>query len=211
VEVAVMRGLARHPHQRWESVQAFTSAFEQAALSALPVLTQTVSRSQVVAAAVLESPSAPNRDDQATPPPRIAVAPAAMPAAAPEDELTDELSQKFFAEGEAQQAAHTVPQSVYVGRQPNHPSMRQQRPTGFEPTARVSSVRAYRQADEDQDLQISLDKLERVPRRRWPARLLLLAVLIGGAAGFWRSDLPYSAEARAWVEQRVTLPAFLTR
>ncbi len=124
VEVAVMRGLARHPHQRWESVQAFTSAFEQAALSALPVLTQTVSRSQVVAAAVLERPSAPNRDDQATPPPRISVAPAAMPAAAPEDELTDELSQKFFAEGEAQQAAHTVPQSVHVGRQPNHPSMR---------------------------------------------------------------------------------------
>jgi hypothetical protein len=106
----------------------------QAALSALPVLTQTVSRSQVVAAAVLERPSAPTRDDPATPPPRITVAPAAMPAAAPEDELTDELSQKFFAEGEAQQAAHTVPQSVYVGRQPNHPSMRQ-RPTGFEPTA----------------------------------------------------------------------------
>jgi hypothetical protein len=143
--------------------------------------------------------------------------PAAMPAAAPEDELTDELSQKFFAEGEAQQAAHTVPQAVYRGQQqPNHPSMR--RAMAFEPTEAVSSARvptgrrpAYRQADEDQDLQISLEKLERVPRRRWPGRLLLLIVLVGGAAAFWRSDLPYSAEVRDWVGQRVTLPDLLKR
>ena len=110
-----------------------------------------------------------------------------------------------------QQAGHTVPEAAYRGQQPNHPSMR--RATGFEPTARVSTgkMRAYRQADEDQDLQISLDKLERVPRRRWPARLLLLAMLVGGAVAFWRSDLPYSGEVRAWVGQRVTLPEFLTR
>jgi serine/threonine protein kinase len=218
VEAAVMRGLARHPHQRWESVQAFATAFEQAALSALPVLTQTVSRNQVVAAASMERQA---DDPGPTPPPAAirmtASAPAAMPASAPEDELTDELSQKFFAEGEAQQAAHTVPQAVYRGQQqPNHPSMR--RAMAFEPTEAVSSARvptgrrpAYRQADEDQDLQISLEKLERVPRRRWPGRLLLLIVLVGGAAAFWRSDLPYSAEVRDWVGQRVTLPDLLKR
>jgi hypothetical protein len=216
VEAAVMRGLARHPHQRWESVQAFVTAFEQAALSALPVLTQTVSRNQVVAAKEMEE-----YDPGPTPPPAAAPrmtapTPAAMPAAAPEDELTDELSQKFFAEGEAQSAGQTVPQQVYRAQQPNHPSMR--RAMAFEPTEAVSTarvttgrMRAYRQADEDQDLQISLEKLERVPRRRWPGRLLLLIVLVGGAAAFWRSDLPYSAEARAWVGERVELPAFLKR
>ena len=136
-----MRGLARHPHQRWESVQAFATAFEQAALSALPVLTQTVSRNQVVAASSMEQ----HEDDPGPTPPPAAIrmtasVPAAMPASAPEDELTDELSQKFFAEGEAQQAAHTVPQAVYRGQQqPNHPSMR--RAMAFEPTEAVSSAR----------------------------------------------------------------------
>jgi serine/threonine-protein kinase len=208
VESVVMRALSRHPRDRWEGVQAFAGAFEQAALSALPVLTQTVSRNQVVASATLEAESMP-------PTPLPVVAAPQQPAdsrpqgAEVAAELTDDLSQKFFAEGDAAQA----------GGPPLRSHIFHIRPTGLEATIPVSAasvktgtrMRAYRQADEDQDLQISLDKLERVPRRRWPGRLLVLALLAGGAVAFWRSELPQAAQVRTWVGERVPLPDVLKR
>jgi hypothetical protein len=252
VEAVVMRGLAKQPQERWETVLDFASAFEQAALSGLPVLTQTVSRSQVVA----DSPLPPS-GTQAVPA-TIAVRPTQGLAQAPtvrfeehqqqpaqvgehvkeqvheqvheevheEDDqpdpfaqadaaAADELSERFFAEGEQQERRRQQGLPSEIRPAPRRATPEVSRPRPQSPYRSYHSYRSGGDTFRDVEPFESHELVGlRIPRRRWPARLLLLTVLGAAGYGYWRSNLPYAAEVRAEVRARAAelpLPALLTR
>jgi serine/threonine protein kinase len=191
VEQVVLRALAKRPGERYPTVLEFANAFEQAALSSLPVVTQTVSRSQVMATEPL-SQHQPPAEPRVMPSvshvvPNIHTVHAGVGA-----QVTalqpDELSEQFFAEGQRQEAAHRA----------GSPGRTTARRKTYDTQDHLPSVGAIEPFD-------SMSKLMRVPRRRWPGRVLALLVLGGAAVGFWRSELPYAAEVRAWVMAKLPL------
>jgi eukaryotic-like serine/threonine-protein kinase len=223
VEQVVLRGLAKRPGERFPAVLDFANAFEQAALSSLPVVTQTVSRSQVMTTEPLSQQQPRQSPPQAQPVYQYQQAPAPQPhihhvterglmpvishpaqvihvghaghaghadhhGAQVTAEQPDELSEQFFAEGQRQEDAHRA----------GVPARATSRRKTYDTQDHLPSVGALEPFD-------SMSKLMRVPRRRWPGRLLALLLLAGGAAGFWRSELPYAAEVRAWVTSRLPL------
>jgi serine/threonine protein kinase len=206
VEQVVLRALSKRPGERFPSVLEFANAFEQAALSSLPVVTQTVSRSQVMTTEPMSHQyQAPVQQHQAHVPTEPRVMPSVSHPAAPHvhvhapqmihtgarvtEEQNDDLSEQFFAEGQRQEAAHRagVPGTRASARRKT-----------YDTQDHLPSVGAIEPFD-------SMSKLMRVPRRRWPGRLLALALLVGGAVGFWRSDLPYADEVRSWVTAKLPL------